>query len=616
MRMDKEFYTKFGQENINTLLSFVAEGVIMFDYTGEIVLLNPHASLLLDYTTDGITGKDLNEVIPTFLGDKRIPKEKSIVATTLKDGIFTIPTNETLYFESQNGKRFPVFASAKSVDLIEGDKKIKGGILVFRDITIEKSLERYKITTAKTLSQLTPILQKTATGDFTFYPELPKEEDEFTELLVGLRLMLDDLRELDRARKKNEKEKIHALEEKRELTEKYSKELELEVDKKTDELSNAKKHIETVIENLTSGLVEYDKDNRIIRLNKVAEDILGIKKQDVVGKKITKKDKDIVKFNSLALVTYPELADVVKKVSRDVSGIDADINELTIVYPIERDLQIAEVSVPVAISSSETIVGTLKVIRDVTREKLISRSKSEFISIAAHQLRTPLSAVKWALHLLLSGDLGKGGEEQLSVINEAFDTNEKMINLVNDLLNVARIEDGRFGYEFKKDDFHDMVAQLTAMSKSRAKEKNISLFLIDDTKSSSEFVFDESKMSLAVQNLIDNAIKYTPEGGKIEVMLTHEDPYMKVTISDTGVGIPKHQISRLFTKFFRAENVTRLPVSGSGLGLFIASNIIARHGGRIQVQSKEGSGTTFSVYVPMDEAMIPAKDDIAASLYF
>jgi signal transduction histidine kinase len=90
---------------------------------------------------------------------------------------------------------------------------------------------------------------------------------------------------------------------------------------------------------------------------------------------------------------------------------------------------------------------------------------------------------------------------------------------------------------------------------------------------------------------------------------------MKTTVSDNGIGIPKHQVPRLFTKFFRAENVAKLPVTGSGLGLFIAHNIIARHGGRIQVQSKEGTGTTFTVLIPINEAMIPAKDEIAASLY-
>jgi len=187
--------------------------------------------------------------------------------------------------------------------------------LVFRDITTEKALEKYKINTAKTLSELTPILQKTATGDFTFYPELPKEENEFTEILVGLRLMLDDLRELDRAREKNEQEKVRALEEKRELTEKYSKELEEEVDKKTNELSDAKSHIETIIENLTSGLIEYNNDFKLMRINRAAEDILGVKKDTVIGNIVDPKKAQEVRFTSLVKVTYPYLSPNSKKIS-------------------------------------------------------------------------------------------------------------------------------------------------------------------------------------------------------------------------------------------------------------------------------------------------------------
>jgi len=273
------------------------------------------------------------------------------------------------------------------------------------------------------------------------------------------------------------------------------------------------------------------------------------------------------------------------------------------------------VTVPVIDYSTGNRSGIIKVIRDVTREKLISRSKSEFISIAAHQLRTPLSAIKWALHMLINGDLGKMEDNQIKLASDAFSTNEKMIRLVNDLLNVARIEDGRFGYDFKKNDFYDMVAQIISVSKPRAKERNINLFFKDNSKGALEFIFDQSKMSLALQNLIDNAIKYTLPGGSITVSLGKKDKYTEVVVSDTGVGVPAHQIGRLFTKFFRAENVMQLQTDGSGLGLFIVHNIVARHGGNIKIQSKEGKGTVFTVLIPMDESMIPSKSDIAAQLY-
>ncbi len=611
--MDKDFYNKFKGVDMNVLLSFIAEGLVVFDDEGRIVILNPHASLLLDYTAGELTGKRVDDMIPSYLGKKMIEADKRIAATVKRGETFSVPIDQTLYFENQNGIRFPVFASAKPISLHSEGGDVSGGVLVFRDITVEKELEKAKEHTAETLSHLTPILQKTATGDFTHYPELPKEEDEFTELLVGLRLMLDDLRELDLARERNEQEKIFAVEEKRALTEKYSKELELEVERKTRELSAAKRHIETIIESLTDALIEYDNDFRVVRLNDSAEKMLGVKKGEIIGKRVSREDIFERSLSALVQITFPELSEKSKHVSPDVSGIEADICELPVTYPIERDVQI--ITVPVSMEDGTARAGILKMVRDVTREKLVSRSKSEFIAIAAHQLRTPLSAIKWALNLLQKGDFGKLNEEQVGVITDAFDTNEKMINLVNDLLNVARIEDGRFGYEFTKNDFHNLVAKTTSLSVSRANQKGVELIFTDKLQSPKEFVFDYNKISMAIQNLVDNAIKYTNSGGKVEVILDMSGDYVRVEVLDTGVGVPQHQIDRLFTKFFRAENVTTLPFSGSGLGLFITRNIIVRHGGEIAVESKEGKGTKFSFIIPTDESLIPAKDDIAASLY-
>lgn len=611
--MNKGSYAQCNDGNINELLSFIAEGLVVFDHDGYITTLNPHASLLLDYTVDELIGKKFDETISIYIDEKLVPDENSIAKSVSKGNLFSVPDGKTLYFEARGGNKFPVFASAKPMRFLKDGKEINGGVLVFRDITTEKELERYKEATAKTLSELTPILQKTSTGDFTNYPKLPKEENEFTELLVGLRLMLDDLRELDLERIKSEQENIKALEEKRQLTEKYSKELEQEVENKTKELSGAKKHIETVIESLTSGLIEYNSDGQIIRLNKAAENILGVKKEHVIGKQIYESDMKLITLSSITAVTYPELYENTKKVSRDVSGLDADVFELTIAYPNERNLQVAAVSV--SEHGQNESGGTLKIIRDITREKLISRSKSEFISIAAHQLRTPLSAIKWALNIILSGDSGRLNKEQIRIITQTSETNDKMISLVNDFLNVARIEDGRFGYEFKKDDFRLLVVQLTSVSELSAKEKGLSFSFNDISSGSMEFVFDHNKMSVALQNLIDNAIKYTPKGGSVYVTLSLEDQFARVEVKDSGVGVPKQQVGRLFTKFFRAENVTRLPVSGSGLGLFITRNIIVRHGGDIKVHSTEGEGTTFSLKIPTDETMIPEKDDVAASLY-
>ncbi len=595
---------------IGKILSFIAEGLILFDTKGKITLVNPHATLLLDYTAEELIGKHIDRVFSVYMNKKILGSKESIAYKLFKKHeSFYVPKNTVVYFKGQSEHKFPVFVSAKKITI----KNKPGGILIFRDITVEKELEAYKINTANKLAKLTPILQKTATGDFTKKIKIPDKEDEFTELLVGLNLMIDDLKEMDITKEKAQEEKIKTIKTaeagKRKLSEEYSKKLEKDVEEKTEELQRSKVHTETIIENLTSGLIEYDSDFTIMRINRTAENILGVKREKVIGKKITPKDISNKKLKSLAEISYPALSEKTHKVKKTASGVLDEfvgVNEITIHYPIERELQV--VTAPIISPGFGTHRGFIKVFRDITREKVISRSKSEFISIAAHQLRTPLSAVKWAMRLIIDGDLGDLLPEQLKLIKRGYDTNEKMILLVNDLLNVARIEDGRFGYEFKKADFIKTVEEVISNVSILAKERNITLEFEKPKEYLDPFVFDANKMPLALQNLIDNAIKYTPPGGNVKVSIEKKGKYIEIRVKDSGVGIPNDQRKRLFSKFFRARNVLRMQTAGSGLGLFIVKNIITRHGGKIDVKSKEGEGSTFYFTLPIVEELIPKEE--------
>lgn len=597
------------ETGIGKILSFIAEGMVLFDGNGRITLVNPHASLLLDSTAAELVGKNIDEAFSIFIGASPLRPEESISYRLFTEHKpFYPPRDKVVYFKNRSGRMFPVFVSAKELTI----QDIPGGIMVFRDITIEKELEAYKINTAERLAKLTPILQSTATGDFVEKIALPAKEDEFTELLVGLSLMMDDLRELEKTRSEAEKAKIEAVTtaeaEKRKLAEEYSKKLEKDVEVKTEELSRSKAHTETVIENLTSGLIEYSSDFAVLRINQAAENLLGVRREDVVGRKITPKDIQEERLRSLVEISYPALSEKTRKVTEAVSGITGEsvgVNEITIHYPLERELQV--VTAPVVAPESGVRGGFIKVFRDVTRERIISRSKSEFISIAAHQLRTPLSAIKWAMRLIIDGDIGPLAPSQLQLLKRGYDTNEKMIILVNDLLNVARIEDGRFGYEFKEDDILKVISTALSNVSILAKERNVTLD-IEKMEGIDPFVFDANRVSLAVQNLVDNAVKYTPSGGRVAVGVEKKGEYVEIRIKDSGVGIPSDQLNRLFSKFFRARNVLRMQTSGSGLGLFIVKNIVARHGGEIRVESKEGEGTTFYLTLPTNANLIPKEE--------
>jgi len=239
----------------------------------------------------------------------------------------------------------------------------------------------------------------------------------------------------------------------------------------------------------------------------------------------------------------------------------------------------------------------------------IDRLKTDFITVAAHQLRTPLSSVKWALKLLLDNDIGNITEEQGSMVRRAYDTNDKMIQLVNDLLNVSRIENGKYGFKFEENDLNKLLATLLDNVEPASRERNVQV-IIEKHEEIPLFVFDFDKLLIAFQNIVDNAIKYTLPGGKVTIVIEREGDYLHVKISDTGVGIPSAELPKLFSKFFRASNVVHLQTEGSGLGLVISKSVVVRHGGQIWVDSIEGKGTTFTIVIPLLAELLP-KEELA-----
>jgi signal transduction histidine kinase len=249
-----------------------------------------------------------------------------------------------------------------------------------------------------------------------------------------------------------------------------------------------------------------------------------------------------------------------------------------------------------------------KIQEQQTRERLISQMKSEFISIAAHQLRTPLSAVKWTIKMMSDGDVGQLTPEQKEFLDRGYQVNERMIALVGDLLNVARIEEGRFGYKFERTDLDAYLRQFVERYRLSAQTKKIDVVYEKTADHLPSLTIDPAKMDLVIQNLLDNAIKYSKPGGTVKVLVKLLPQQVEVTIADSGVGIPRYQIHRLFTKFFRGDNVVRMQTEGSGLGLFIVKNIVKNHGGDIRAESEENIGTKMIFTLPLAEEFIPKKE--------
>jgi len=340
---------------------------------------------------------------------------------------------------------------------------------------------------------------------------------------------------------------------------------------------------------LVDGLFVFDKKNILSFANQRAQSFFNIEPQEIIG-------KTLADFKSI------------KNLSRLYNFLSGSLDPL-----LQQELKIGEgLTVSVSVvpmhkgkynNSSQRIdnekTGTLLIVRDISREKLVEKMKTEFVSLTAHQLRTPLSAIKWALRMLLDKDIGKINKEQESFLERVYRSNERMIHLINDLLNVARIEEGRFLYQLAPIQLEELVASTINSFSDKIQKKKTKVKLILPKEKMPMVKVDAEKIGIVIFNLLDNAIDYSPEKGKIEISFSSDGKQITFTIKDGGVGIPDSQKKRIFSKFFRGENVIKMETEGTGLGMFIAKNIIDAHQGKIWFESEEGKGTTFSFALPI-----------------
>ena len=357
------------------------------------------------------------------------------------------------------------------------------------------------------------------------------------------------------------------------------------------QLNEEKNKISAIITNFIDPIIFIDRYDHINLINPAAKNILGLTEKSLGVKIDTSNNCSMSNFHTVIKKDFQI------RTNTDLKLADHDSEEMSIF--VNNQELIYKISIARVFDDKKNYLGLMKIFYNLTREKAIDKMKSEFISIAAHQLRTPLSAIKWVIKMILEGDAGKLNTEQQELLNKGYLSNERVIRLVNDLLNVSRIEEGRLTFNFGKADFKE-VLDMAVSNVNSLIIKNHQELTVKIPPKLPKIYLDKERIIMVLQNLLDNAIKYTPEYGKIKVIIEVDKQYLHVKINDQGVGIPAEDQPKLFSKFFRAVNVVKLETEGSGLGLFMIKSIIEKHKGNVSLKSEEGKGTEVSFTLPID----------------
>lgn len=243
------------------------------------------------------------------------------------------------------------------------------------------------------------------------------------------------------------------------------------------------------------------------------------------------------------------------------------------------------------------------------RLKKLDEARSKFVSVTTHQMRTPLAGIKWALSMILSGQLGPITNDQKEFLKRGFDSTEKLVQIVNELLSIDKIESGKFDYTFTTFDIIELIANITNEFVNQAKSKNIEIEFVRPPSKKLELEADYDKIKIVLENLIDNAIKYNTKGGHVWIgindnLVNTADPKVEIVVADQGIGIAPEDKDKVFHKFFRAGNAVQTEPDGTGLGLFIARDVVEKHGGSIWCIDRSGGGTEFHITLPIHQKKV------------
>jgi len=356
--------------------------------------------------------------------------------------------------------------------------------------------------------------------------------------------------------------------------------------KMEEQLQESEEKFRNILISSPDAITITDLNGNIINCNQATLNMHNFSaKKELIGKKA---------LNLIARRDWQKASKNMEKTFKQ--GFIKDI-EYTFLTKEGREFP-AELSASVIRNSSGKLIGFMAITRNISERKRIDRAKSEFVSLASHQLRTPLTIMNWHSEMLLAGKAGKLNDRQRKYLEEIYTANQQLVNLVNLLLNISRIELGILNIKPKPTNIIEIANSVLRGLLPQIKNKKLKIEKNYD-KNLPIINIDPNIMRIIFQNLLSNAIKYIPKEGKVRLLIKKQKSNMLIKVSDTGYGIPKKQQLQVFTKFFRADNVVEKEPNGTGLGLYIVKSILEQSGGKTWFESEENKGTTFYVTIPL-----------------
>ncbi|WP_337099042.1 two-component system histidine kinase PnpS [Paenibacillus sp. YIM B09110] len=337
--------------------------------------------------------------------------------------------------------------------------------------------------------------------------------------------------------------------------------------------------LESVLNNMINGIVMIDQTGRILLMNRRAEEVLGFSARELVGRHFAEAKQQY------------ELAQMIQE------GLDTREHlreEITFYFPEERLLELNVVPIHREV---DVFTGVLLVLQDVSAIRRLERMRSEFVANVSHELKTPIAAVKGFAETLLGGVV-KDEETARSFLQIIFDESDRLNRLIGDILELSKIESRRVPLIFSPIELDSFVSKTVTLLESEAARKNIKLHMQIEPGLYMEA--DEDRLRQIMMNVLANGINYTPEGGRVSIKVhARGEEHIHFQISDSGIGIPKKDLPRIFERFYRVDKARSRSSGGTGLGLSIVKHLVELHKGTITVESTVGVGTTFDIELPV-----------------